>query len=195
MRGSHLNQRYFRPHHPFNISQWAPATICVTSLKCIAHLPFLPSDLIIFVQWSDKMLWRHRARLPRKQRLNWFKICSTKYSNSIHVLDSLLLFLPIYLLKYLGSLKRCLTFLWNIVQHGKMEIQAAQSLLFFHILPLHENPAVFPAMFSSFQTVNVNDKNSAGKLSEIDLAPSEHQWDRGLASSQIMAAHVYCMRV
>lgn len=49
---------------------------------------------------------------------------------------------------------------------------AAQSPLCFSIslIPLHENSAVLLAMFSSFQAVDVNDKNSTGSLSEIDLA-------------------------
>lgn len=50
---------------------------------------------------------------------------------------------------------------------------AAQSPLRFSIspLPLHGNSAVLLAMFSSFQAADVNDKNSTGRLSEIDLAP------------------------
>lgn len=62
------------------------------------------------------------------------------------------------------------------MQHLKWKC-AAQSPLCFFIspLPLHENSAVLPAMFSSFQAVDVNDKDSTGRLSEIDLAPSEYQ--------------------
>lgn len=55
----------------------------------------------------------------------------------------------------------------------KRSTKSTSSLL--GLLSLHGNWAVLPAMFSILQAVDVNDKNSAGRLSEIDLAPREHQ--------------------
>lgn len=62
------------------------------------------------------------------------------------------------------------------MQHIKWKYAVQSPLCFFiSSLLLHENSAVLLAMFSSFQAVDVNDKNSTGRLTEIDLAPSEHQ--------------------
>lgn len=45
----------------------------------------------------------------------------------------------------------------------------------------------------SFQAPDVNDRRSAARLSEIDLAPLGHQKDGGLGSLQTEAPNTYCI--
>lgn len=138
---------------------------CFVCLFCFLRiLPFVNYVFIISLIWSTNIyvffLILGLEFLLAYSYLIRMLNCCMQYSNRQYYEWQSKLFSIFCRIRWIRSIR-------------KRSTKSTSSLL--GLLLSHGNWAVLPAMFSILQAVDVNDKNSAGRLSEIDLAPREHQ--------------------